>query len=231
MALKQAPRASLETLGFMGSKIYPLLFIYSHKGTTLYMVVFVDDAIVTSNNATAIDHIVNQLSKAFALHLTTSWVLKLFHRAQMSYFPKGGISWTFYNDLAIPSLSRSPRPWPHPLNFMWFTGLHFLILSNIDKLLVPSNTRLFLGSSQNVSIYACHDWEPLVRSYADSTHLCETIDHCMLIVKPRAPYCKHSLMLIGKILSRILSLLSQLSRTLLPIRSLVHEGLCDIFVF
>lgn len=67
MALKQAPRASPETLGFMGSKIYPLLFIYSRKGTTLYIVVYVHDVIVTSNNAAAIDHIVNQLSKAFAL--------------------------------------------------------------------------------------------------------------------------------------------------------------------
>jgi hypothetical protein len=72
--LKQAPRAwfhrlsgALTTLGFVGSKTDPSLFIYSAKGTLLYMLVYVDDIILTGNNPTAIDHVVRNLSTMFAV--------------------------------------------------------------------------------------------------------------------------------------------------------------------
>lgn len=72
--LKQVPRAwfhrltkVLQALGFHGSKTDSSLFIYSSKGTILYMLVYVDDIILTGNNSTAIDKIIKQLSQTFAL--------------------------------------------------------------------------------------------------------------------------------------------------------------------
>ncbi|KAD4180455.1 hypothetical protein E3N88_29046 [Mikania micrantha] len=72
--LKQAPRAwfhrlsdVLYTLGFTGSKTDPSLFIYSSNGTTLYMLVYVDDIVLTGNNPAVIDTIVKHLQQHFAL--------------------------------------------------------------------------------------------------------------------------------------------------------------------
>nr|GEW20723.1 serine/threonine-protein kinase TOR isoform X2 [Tanacetum cinerariifolium] len=72
--LKQAPCAWFERLskalfdlGFKGSKTDPSLFIYSRGGTLLYILVYVDDIIVTGNNKGTIDNIICQLGSAFAL--------------------------------------------------------------------------------------------------------------------------------------------------------------------
>ncbi|KAM0000492.1 putative RNA-directed DNA polymerase [Helianthus debilis subsp. tardiflorus] len=72
--LKQAPRAwfqrlsrALQHLGFHGSKTDPSLFIYSSAGTLLYMLVYVDDIILTGNNPTAMDSVVKSLSSTFAI--------------------------------------------------------------------------------------------------------------------------------------------------------------------
>ncbi|KAI3694503.1 hypothetical protein L1987_77469 [Smallanthus sonchifolius] len=69
-----APRAwfqrlsqALLQLGFTGSKTDPSLFIYSANGTLLYMLVYVDDIILTGNNTTAIDRVVQCLSQSFAV--------------------------------------------------------------------------------------------------------------------------------------------------------------------
>ncbi|GJU24330.1 putative RNA-directed DNA polymerase [Tanacetum coccineum] len=72
--LKQAPHAWFERLskalfdlGFKGSKMDPSLFIYSRRDTLLYIMVYVDDIIVTGNNKGTIDNIICQLGSAFAL--------------------------------------------------------------------------------------------------------------------------------------------------------------------
>ncbi|GJZ48293.1 retrovirus-related pol polyprotein from transposon TNT 1-94 [Tanacetum coccineum] len=72
--LKQTPRAWFERLskalidlGFKGSKTDPSLFIYSCGNTLLYILVYVDDIIVTGNNKGTIDNIICQLRSAFAL--------------------------------------------------------------------------------------------------------------------------------------------------------------------
>lgn len=46
---------ALQALGFKGSKTDPYFFIFSSKGTLLYMLVYVDDIILTGNNSSAID--------------------------------------------------------------------------------------------------------------------------------------------------------------------------------
>jgi len=72
--LKQAPRAwfqrlstTLHTIGFHASKTDPSLFIYSSKGVLLYMLIYVDDIILTGNSPRDIDRVVNILSRTFAL--------------------------------------------------------------------------------------------------------------------------------------------------------------------
>ncbi|GKA36909.1 retrovirus-related pol polyprotein from transposon TNT 1-94, partial [Tanacetum coccineum] len=72
--LKQAPRAWFERLskalfdlGFKGSKTDPSLFIYSRGDTLLYIMVYVDDIIVTGNNKGTTDNMICQLGYAFAL--------------------------------------------------------------------------------------------------------------------------------------------------------------------
>ncbi|GKE81609.1 retrotransposon protein, putative, ty1-copia subclass [Tanacetum coccineum] len=72
--LKQAPRAwfkrlskALFDLSFKGSKADPSLFIYSCGDTLLYILVYMDDIIVTGNNKGTIDNIICQLGSAFTL--------------------------------------------------------------------------------------------------------------------------------------------------------------------
>ncbi|GJU88848.1 putative RNA-directed DNA polymerase [Tanacetum coccineum] len=72
--LKQSPRAWFERLskalfdlGFKGFKTDPSLFIYSRGDTLFYILVYVDDIIVTGNNKGTIDNIKCQLGSDFAL--------------------------------------------------------------------------------------------------------------------------------------------------------------------
>ncbi|GKB00615.1 putative RNA-directed DNA polymerase [Tanacetum coccineum] len=58
---------ALFDLGFKGSKTDPSLFIYSHRHTLLYIMVYVDDIIIISNNKGTINNIISQLGSAFAL--------------------------------------------------------------------------------------------------------------------------------------------------------------------
>jgi len=72
--LKQAPRAWFDKLqttlvqfGFLPSKCDPSLFVYSHNSNLLYMLVYVDDIIITGNNSTLLHQLINQLNAAFSL--------------------------------------------------------------------------------------------------------------------------------------------------------------------
>nr|GEW33846.1 hypothetical protein [Tanacetum cinerariifolium] len=72
--LKQSPHSWFERLskglfdlGFKCSKTNPSLFIYSRGDTLLYILVYVDDIIVTGNNKGTIYNIICQLGSTFAL--------------------------------------------------------------------------------------------------------------------------------------------------------------------
>ena len=72
--LKQAPRAwfhrlstALQALGFHGSRTDPSLFIYSSRGILMYMLVYVDDIVLTGNNPGAIEQVIKSLSQSFAV--------------------------------------------------------------------------------------------------------------------------------------------------------------------
>ncbi|KAK9062643.1 hypothetical protein SSX86_019831 [Deinandra increscens subsp. villosa] len=72
--LKQAPRvwftrfsSAMHRLGFTGSKTDPSLFIYHRQATVLYLLVYVDDIILTGNNTAAINFVISQLSSELSL--------------------------------------------------------------------------------------------------------------------------------------------------------------------
>jgi histone deacetylase 1/2 len=72
--LKQAPRAwyarlstKLCDLGFKASKSDTSLFIYSKNGVTMFMLIYVDDIIVTSSSPEAVAALLRDLRTEFAL--------------------------------------------------------------------------------------------------------------------------------------------------------------------
>jgi hypothetical protein len=72
--LKQAPRAWFSRLsaklvhpGFMISKSDTSLFIYSRSGVIIYLLVYVDDIIITSSSATAVTALLQDLRSDFTL--------------------------------------------------------------------------------------------------------------------------------------------------------------------
>ena len=72
--LKQAPRAwfshlstKLLELGFHGSRSDSSLFIYKSKSLTMYILIYVDDIIITSSQPVAIDDLLRSLTHDFAV--------------------------------------------------------------------------------------------------------------------------------------------------------------------
>lgn len=72
--LKQAPRAwfsrlttFLLTLHFHPSKADSSLFIYRQSGIIIYVLIYVDDILVTSNCSSQIQRIISSLGKEFAI--------------------------------------------------------------------------------------------------------------------------------------------------------------------
>jgi histone deacetylase 1/2 len=72
--LKQAPRAwysrlslKLIDLGFRASKSDTSLFIYRKNGVVIYMLIYVDDIIVTASSEEAVAALLQDLKKEFAL--------------------------------------------------------------------------------------------------------------------------------------------------------------------
>jgi len=72
--LKQAPRAwytrlsdFLLSIGFLASKVYTFLFILSHGTNIFYLLVYVDDILLTGNNSPMLHRLIQLLSSEFKL--------------------------------------------------------------------------------------------------------------------------------------------------------------------
>uniref|UniRef100_A0A2N9EXZ4 CCHC-type domain-containing protein n=1 Tax=Fagus sylvatica TaxID=28930 RepID=A0A2N9EXZ4_FAGSY len=72
--LKQAPRAWFErftsqllVLGFTASKADPSFFVYRSSSTVIFLLIYVDDIIITGNSSTALALLVRQLAASFDL--------------------------------------------------------------------------------------------------------------------------------------------------------------------
>uniref|UniRef100_A0A2N9F0Q1 Uncharacterized protein n=1 Tax=Fagus sylvatica TaxID=28930 RepID=A0A2N9F0Q1_FAGSY len=92
--LKQAPRAwfsrlstRLLDLGFHGSKSDTSLFICRNSSFTMYVLIYVDDIIITSSSTTAIDTLLSNLHKDFAVKNLGS--LKFFLGIEVLSNPSG----------------------------------------------------------------------------------------------------------------------------------------------
>ena len=73
-SLKQAPRAwysrlsqKLQDIGFQASKADTSLFFYKKGDITIFLLIYVDDIIVTSSSSDAVDALIQDLKKDFAL--------------------------------------------------------------------------------------------------------------------------------------------------------------------
>src|ERR1051325_5690794 len=72
--LNQAPRSWYDKLhktlfqfGFTASRCGHSLFLYNHQGITLYVLVYVDDILITSTSSTLIHKLISNLHNIFAL--------------------------------------------------------------------------------------------------------------------------------------------------------------------
>jgi hypothetical protein len=92
--LCQAPRAWFEkfsshllTIGFIASQADPSLFLYKHGSTVLFLLLYVNDIIITGNAPTAITELIANLASAF--ELKDLGPLKYFLELQIDYKPSG----------------------------------------------------------------------------------------------------------------------------------------------
>jgi hypothetical protein len=72
--LKQAPRACFErftshllTIGFTASMVDPSLFVFRNGSTFLYLLLYVDDIILTGNNPAVVTSLITALASTFEL--------------------------------------------------------------------------------------------------------------------------------------------------------------------
>ncbi|PKU70208.1 Retrovirus-related Pol polyprotein from transposon TNT 1-94 [Dendrobium catenatum] len=72
--LKQAPREwfhtftdLLQSLGFSFSKSDPSLLLYKHNGIQIYMLLYVDDILISGNNHSSISSLITKLQQNFSL--------------------------------------------------------------------------------------------------------------------------------------------------------------------
>ncbi|GLT66596.1 hypothetical protein SLA2020_389530 [Shorea laevis] len=72
--LKQAPRAwftrlshALLDVGFIGSKVDPSLFVYHTNKIHIFLLVYVDDIILTGNHEPTVDCLIGKLKSEFAM--------------------------------------------------------------------------------------------------------------------------------------------------------------------
>ena len=107
--LKQAPRAWFERLkstilqfGFTGSKCDPFLFTYSTTSSTVYILVYVDDIIITGSSPSLLKQLVDQLNGTFAPKQLG--VLNYFLGIKVHFLPNGSLLMTqskYIRDLLV----------------------------------------------------------------------------------------------------------------------------------
>ena len=88
--LKQAPRAWFErftshlfTMGFTSSLTNPSLFLYGHGSTMMFLLLYVDDIIITNNQHHAVQTLLSQLATEF--EIKDLGPLKFFLGLQIAY--------------------------------------------------------------------------------------------------------------------------------------------------
>ena len=163
--LRQAPRAWFEkfsshllTVGFTASQADPSLFIYRHGSTVLYLLLYVDDIIITGNFPTAVTELITNLASAF--ELKDLGPLKYFLGLQIDYKPSG--FFVHQSKYALDVLSRhnmtSCKPCTSP-----FVSSSKVSSAMVEFLPDPTAYRSLVGAFQYLT-FTCPDLSFAVNS-------------------------------------------------------------------
>jgi hypothetical protein len=162
--LKQAPRAwfsrlstKLLELGFHGSRSDSSLFIYKTKFLTIYILIYVDDIIITSSKPAAIDDLLHSLTHDFAVK--DLGTLNFFLGVEVTSNPHGIIlsQHRYIMDLLIRTKMSEAKPINTPMasttNLSAFEGEpfpdHTLYRSTVGALQYLALTRLDIAFTVN----------------------------------------------------------------------------------
>lgn len=121
--LKQAPRAWFErltkallTLGFQGSKCDPSLFFYKKVDVQIYVLIYVDDIIITGTSLSLIQSLIEKLHAEFALKQLGE--LDYFLGIQVKRLPSGSLLLTqtkYISDLIEKAGMTNCKPIATPM--------------------------------------------------------------------------------------------------------------------
>jgi len=151
--LKQAPRAwfsrlsnKLIHIGFVGSKVDTSLFIYRTKTVTIYLLIYVDDIIITASDSAAITELLKLLSVDFAVKELGD--LHYFLGVEVNKVEAGLLSQRRYIlDLLKKTKMHEAKPISSPIasssSLSAFSG---------DPMEDPTQYRIIVGSLQYLSL-------------------------------------------------------------------------------
>lgn len=133
--------------GFIPSKVDPSLFIYSSNSVLIYVLVYVDDIIVTSSHASQIDHLVSYLASVFPIKDLGK--LSFFLSIEISYLPDGILisQEKYARDILSQTNMLSTKRVTSPM-----ATSNKLSLSNTPSFSDPTLYRSCVGSLQYLSL-------------------------------------------------------------------------------
>ncbi|CAA7024341.1 unnamed protein product [Microthlaspi erraticum] len=152
--LKQTPQAWYNELrtfllqyGFVNSLADASLFIYNNNGVLLYMLVYVDDIILTGNSQPHLDKFITSLSNRFSLK--DLGTLSYFLGMEAQYLPDGLLltQRRYIADLLHKNNMTDCKSVPTPM-----CPNTKLTLTSGDQLKDPSQYRALVGSLQYLSL-------------------------------------------------------------------------------
>lgn len=153
--LKQAPRqwferlkSGLLNLGIQDSKCDPSLFIYNKSNAVVYLLVYVDDIIITGSCNALIHSLIQQLHASFALKQLGK--LDYFLGIEVHFQPSGSVLLTqskYIRDLLVKTNMAEAKPLP---STMISSGK--LSKTGSDPLADPSMYRSVVGPLQYATI-------------------------------------------------------------------------------
>ncbi|WVZ06861.1 hypothetical protein V8G54_020207 [Vigna mungo] len=151
--LKQTPLAWFQrfssfllSLGFLGNKADPSLFVYHKTAATLYIVVYVDDIILTGNNNSLIQKLLARFKTEFAIKDLGH--LNYFLGLEVHYTTNGVfLSQTKYaQDILSRAQMLDAKPTPTPLQ------PHIQLTTTGDSFSNPTQYRSLVGALQYLTI-------------------------------------------------------------------------------
>jgi histone deacetylase 1/2 len=208
--LKQAPRAWYDRLtqalilfGFQPSKCDPSLFVYNHKGITLYVLVYVDDILLTGSSSTLLQDLISKLNSQFALkhmgkpdyflgievhHLPngnmlltqSKYIRDLLHRANMA--EAKGITTPMVSSLKLSRFGPDSLPDPHEYRSI-VGALQYVTLTRPEIAFCVNKVCQFLSSP------LLTHWQAVKRILRYLLHTC----HHGLLLQPSSAVSKFSI--------------------------------------